>query len=168
MIPALLHQRLFVDSTGGIIPPTFETLFSDNGYSIAPTAAQSGIQFTLKGDGTWYMEKRFEVSGSPQSGNWAASPASGIGAGYSAKFVVTQTDNFGTPAEFNINPTDDGEFHTIGSGDGLMLQLWMNRFGTGYASLDYSVVVSIRNDTTMVVVSGTFTVTLSGDVSTDD
>ena len=164
MIVGALHQRVVAAAPGpiGIIdPPEFDgSSFSESGLSFPPDPAQSGISFWIRGDGTWLMEKRISGIGSPQSGDWAITPAAGIGDDFSVKFTMTQTVGDGS----HITVTNEAPtFTVIGSGVGHKARVWMSLPTAGTDYVEFTVLIEIRNDTTMEIVSATITYLIDAD-----
>lgn len=156
------HQRLLAggDPPSGIIDPMeFDgDAFTDSHVAFDPHAAAAGIDFQLLSDGTWVMYKRANTFGTTQRGNWAVTPVSGIGVGYSVKFTATQT--VGDATYITISNQAPG-FMALTSPRRIRILLDIPSNDSDMTT--FTVLVELRNNTTMDVVSGTITLNINGD-----
>lgn len=154
MIPFLLHARLGSGGGGGgvINPPGWNGItYSSTDYQLgSPSSALA--QFTIKADGTWETLSDAGAVG----GNWAATPAGGIGSGYEVRFTVTSTFGSGTVV-------NEASAWTALSANRLF-SLQVSRSINGTTLATRTVLVEIRTTGGSVVASGSFTLSASAEV----
>ena len=152
-----LHQRLSPGIISPVIPPANGMNFVDVNVGFSGTVT-AGISFSTNNNGSWVMNKHHSAFGNPQFGYWIDPAASGVGDGYSIKVTITKTA--GNDAYITItNPLSS----FVALTENLTFSIFMSMAAPGSDIGDYTILVEIRNDTTMEIVESNFTITVSVD-----
>lgn len=153
-----LHQRLSLLVSSGILTPLpfDEAIWIDEDLEFGSTPAQAGVTFYVNRDGTWHRQNRSPSLDQEEDGNWAIDPAPTRGDNYSVKYTLTQTSG-GTSYLTITNEATTWEVISTPRAVEVLIDIPP----VGADTCDFTLLVEIRDNITMQIVSATVALTVS-------